>query len=349
MRIQFDYYYSREAEQFTFYRIPKALFTDDAFVNLSVEAKVLYGLMLDRMGLSLRSGWLDDQGRVYIYFTLEDIQEQLRCGHNKAIRLLKELDQELGLIQRKRQGLGRPDRIYVMNFTSQNKAQTSDFGNSVDEEKEEFEDAPPVKAELQDSQNGNSEGQTSHFETSAVPEMGVLDLPKPDANKTEYNKTYKNETDPIHPIDPTESVEQMMDKMDRAKELLKEKWGYAALVDSLTPNKVDGVISLGADILCSQSPTIRIGKQDLPREMVAQRLLSLNSRHIKYVFACMEKTETTIRNMRAYQLTALYNAPTTSDSYYAHELARDKPLETKEFSPNNRFLQFYQSLKGVTQ
>jgi hypothetical protein len=340
MRIQFDYYYSREAEQFTFYRIPKALFTDDAFVNLSVEAKVLYGLMLDRMGLSLRSGWLDDQGRVYIYFTHADIQAQLQCGHNKAVRLLKELDQELGLIQRKRQGLGRPDRIYVMNFTSHGKAQTSDFGNSEDEEKEGFEDATPAKAELQDSQNGNSEGQTSHFETSAVPEMGVLERLKSDANKTEYNKIYPNETDSIHPISPTKSVEQMMDEMDRAKELLKEKWGYTALLDSLAPSTVDGIIALGADVLCSNSPTMRIGKQDLLKEMVVQRLLSLDFTHIEYVFECMEKTETPIRNMRAYLLTALYNAPTTIDSYIEHQVARDEAAEIALMSQNSRMMQY---------
>jgi hypothetical protein len=136
----------------------------------------------------------------------------------------------------------------------------------------------------------------------------------------------------------------MMDKMDRAKELLKEKWGYAALVDSLAPSTVDGIIALGADVLCSNSPTMRIGKQDLPKAMVVQRLLSLDFTHIEYVFECINRSETQICNMRAYQLTALYNAPTTIDSYYAHEVARDKPTETKELSPQNRFLQFYQSL-----
>lgn len=118
MSTSFAYYTARESEQFTFYRIPKALFTDPTFSKLSAEAKLLYGLMLDRMGLSRRSGWIDRQGRVYIYFTHTEIQESLQCGHNKAVRLLKELDQGLDLIRRKRQGLGRPDRIYVMNFVS---------------------------------------------------------------------------------------------------------------------------------------------------------------------------------------------------------------------------------------
>jgi hypothetical protein len=342
MSIQFDYYYSREAEQFTFYRIPKALFTDDAFINLSVEAKVLYGLMLDRMGLSMRSGWLDDHGRVYIYFTVKDIRKNLHCGQSKAMQLLKELDEGVGLIRRKHQGQGKPDQIYVMNFVTSTQTSEKQHSEPV---------SPPENAPeqlFQGAENQTSEIQTSEIQPSRALDFTPLDVRKSDPNKNNINKNDLNETDSIHPIYPTR-VEQMMDEMDRAKELLKEKWGYAALVDSLNPNKVDGVISLGADVLCSNSPTMRIGKQDLPKEMVVQRLLSLDFTHIEYVFESMERSETPIRNMRAYLLTALYNAPTTIDSYYGHEVARDKPMETKEFSPNNRFLQFYQSLKGVTQ
>jgi hypothetical protein len=203
---------------------------------------------------------------------------------------------------------------------------------------------------FQSVENQTSEIQTSEIQPSRALDFTPLDVRKSAPSKNNINKNDLNETDSIHPIYPTR-VEQMMDAidaMDQAKKLLKEKWG-AALVDSLAPSTVDGIIALGADVLCSQSPTIRIGKQDLPREMVAQRLLSLDFTHIEYVFESMERSETPIRNMRAYLLTALYNAPTTIDSYYAHEVARDKPMETTDFSPNNRFLQFYQSLKGVTQ
>ena len=67
-----DYFYGTEAEQYTFYRIPKVLFTDPGFRRITADAKILYGLMLDRMGLSIRNGWLDEQERVFIYFTLEE-------------------------------------------------------------------------------------------------------------------------------------------------------------------------------------------------------------------------------------------------------------------------------------
>lgn len=114
--MQYDYFYGVQAEQFTFYRIPKALFTDTQFKDLSTDAKVLYGILLDRMSLSLKNNWLDEQNRVYIIFTLEEIMESLNCANQKATRLMVELEKKVGLIERKHQGLGKPCLIYVKNF-----------------------------------------------------------------------------------------------------------------------------------------------------------------------------------------------------------------------------------------
>ena len=114
--MNFDYYYGSECEQFAFYRIPKILFIEDAFAEISVEAKMLYGVLLDRMQLSARNGWMDDRGRVYIVFTIEQIQEAMGCGNKKAIKLLDELEKEAHLIERKRCGMGKPSQIYVKNF-----------------------------------------------------------------------------------------------------------------------------------------------------------------------------------------------------------------------------------------
>ena len=115
--LEFSYFYGGESEQFSFYRIPKALFTDERFGELSVEAKVFYGLMLDRMGLSMRSGWVDEANRVYIIYSMDEMMECLAVGHNKAVRVYKELE-DIGLIERKKR-LGRPALIYVKNFVTQ--------------------------------------------------------------------------------------------------------------------------------------------------------------------------------------------------------------------------------------
>lgn len=89
--MQFDYFYGSQAEQFSFYRIPKVLFTDPQFKPLSTDAKVLYGILLDRMSLSVKNHWLDEQSRVYIIFTTEEIMEALSCANQKACRLMLDI------------------------------------------------------------------------------------------------------------------------------------------------------------------------------------------------------------------------------------------------------------------
>ena len=164
-----DYFYGTEAEQYTFYRIPKVLFTDPGFRRITADAKILYGLMLDRMGLSIRNGWLDEQERVFIYFTLEEAMDAMCCGHNKAVSLFTELD-KVGLIERKKQGQGRPTKIYVKNFIR--------------------------KEEVKTSENRKS----------ALPESGTLDFRKSDTINTNKNKTDLSDTDPsIYPaVRPSE-------------------------------------------------------------------------------------------------------------------------------------------------
>lgn len=111
--MEFDYFYGQQADMFTFFRIPKVLFTNDRFWNVSTDAKLLYGILLDRMNLSAKNGWYDEDGRVYIIFTVEEIMESLGCANKKSGKLLDELEKKCGLIERKRQGLGKPNLIYV--------------------------------------------------------------------------------------------------------------------------------------------------------------------------------------------------------------------------------------------
>ena len=117
MTYEFNYYYGTESEQFTFYRIPKALFKDERLKGISSDAKLLYGLMLDRLSLSIKNGWFDEFDRAYIYYTIESVMEDLGCAREKCAKLMSEL-KYIGLIEKKRQGLGKPDKIYVKNFIS---------------------------------------------------------------------------------------------------------------------------------------------------------------------------------------------------------------------------------------
>ena len=112
-----DYFYGQAGELFSFYRIPKALFQEPRFQSLSTDAKTLYGILLDRMSLSVKNGWLDEQNRVFIIFSIEDVKRALCCADNKATKLLRELE-KFGLIERKRRGLGKPSLVYVKNFSA---------------------------------------------------------------------------------------------------------------------------------------------------------------------------------------------------------------------------------------
>ena len=124
----FDYIYEEQSQQFLFYKIPKELFTNERFQAISTEGKVLYGLLLDRVSLSIENQWIDDNGRVYIIYTLAAICAALRCSEKSAIKYMAELE-DIGLVERIRQGFGKPTLIYVKNFMGQQKLQVNSCNN----------------------------------------------------------------------------------------------------------------------------------------------------------------------------------------------------------------------------
>ena len=143
---KFDYYYGTQADAYSFYRIPKVLFTSEYFKGLSCEAKVLYGLMLDRMSLSIKNRWFDDEGRVYIMFSIDDVMEFLGCYKQKAVKLVHELDQEhgIGLIEKKRIGFGKANTFYVKNFILQDEPEPESEDNP-----QYFENRKSISSEIE--------------------------------------------------------------------------------------------------------------------------------------------------------------------------------------------------------
>ena len=275
-----DYYYSNEADQYTFYRLPKVLFTDSRYKNLSDGAKILYGLMLDRMGLSVKNGWLDDENRVYIYFTLEDVQEHMNCKQDKGVKLLAELDaaKGVGLIERIKQGQGRPARIYVKKFFNQ------------------------------------AEVLTSEKPKSGVRENRSLDFGKSECSNTDINHTEFNDTE--YP-----SIYQA--RIGANREIIQENIEYEYLCGQYDPERVDEIVELMLEAISSKRLAVRIGGDDFPSEIVRSRLFKVRYSHVEYVFDCLDKNTSKIRNIKNYLLTALYNAPATIDSYYRAEVQHD--------------------------
>ena len=290
-----NYFYKSESEQFAFYRIPKLLFTDSRYAGISVEAKVLYGLMLDRMSLSVRNNWVDDDNRVYIYFTLEEITEYLSIGKDKGVKLLKELDGIL--IERKKQGLGKPVVIYVLNFTdSQNSIQ------SVDNSAEVQTSEKPKSCE-------SAEVLTSEIPKSALRKNRTLDFGKSDSNNTDLNKTDISSSSRI-------SFAALEREREEYRDVIKANIEYDILIQQYAAEQIDSFVNIMVDALCSFDDMISVNSMQVPKEVVKRKLLKLDYMHIVYVIDCLDENSTKIRNYKSYILTMLYNAPDTMNHYY---------------------------------
>ena len=280
----FDYFYGAQAEQFSFYRVPKVLFTREQFKQLSAEAKILYGIMLDKLDLSVKNKWVDEKGRVYIIYTIEQIMEDMNCADQKATKLLDELEKKCGLIERKRQGLGKPNLIFVKNFI------TGVEGSMM--------------ARIQNRENHDS---------GAV-NITTADYPKSRGINTNHNNTENSDINPIQSgfdedgISERNEYERYFRESLSIDVLLRENLGEE--------ETILGILDLMVDVCCSKRSVIRIAGDDKPLAVVKSRFMKLNAEHIRYVLKCLSENTTRVRNIRQYLLTALYNAPATIRPFY---------------------------------
>ena len=280
----FDYFYGAQAEQFSFYRVPKVLFTREQFKQLSAEAKILYGIMLDKLDLSVKNKWVDEKGRVYIIYTIEQIMEDMNCADQKATKLLDELEKKCGLIERKRQGLGKPNLIFVKNFI------TGVEGSMM--------------ARIQNRENHDS---------GAV-NITIADYPKSRGINTNHNNTENNDINPIQ----SGFDEDGMCERNEYERYFRESLSIDVLLrENLGEEEtILGILDLMVDVCCSKRSVIRIAGDDKPLAVVKSRFMKLNAEHIRYVLKCLSENTTRVRNIRQYLLTALYNAPATIRPFY---------------------------------
>lgn len=294
MNIKFNYYYGKEAEQFSFFRIPKLLFTDEAFKDLSSDAKVLYGILLDRMSLSMKNNWIDEENKVYIIFTIEEIANIMCCATQKATKILQELDDKkgIGLVEKKRLGLGKPNILYVKNFIIQETKEQTDVQEEI------------TNQELLQSQNQNDENHNSGNVIFTKQELLKSQCNKTNYNKTEYSNTEYNNTTPISP-----SKDRAME-VEEIEKILKHQIDYPALIEEQPEEKekIDLMINLMTEAIQNKTD-IRINQSRTAYKTVREQLLSLQKEHIKYVLSVLRENKQKIINLRAYLLSLLYNAP----------------------------------------
>lgn len=358
--LKFDYYYGVEAEQFSFYRVPRLLIKDGRFRGLSSDAKLLYGLMLDRMALSMKNGWLDGENRAYIIYSVENIAEDLGCSKPTCTKIIKELDSDsgIGLIEKKRRGQGKPDIIYVKNFASLEEkeqgetdapAEIKNFNfrtesgfasrgkgtelqevKDFDSQKQKILTSGSKKTESQEVKDFNFQKQkvfASRNQNSEFPEVKSISPNYNNMNQNNWNNTDMSYINPIH-----QSGDRVMDGTDRTDEadayraLIRENLEYdfhMAYGGSDDREIFEEIYETVCDVVCVKCDAVRINGQDYPYEFVKSRFLKLNSSHVGYVMERMKNTSTKIMNIRAYLLTALYNAPATMGHYYQQEVQHD--------------------------
>ena len=357
LEIQFDYFRGMEAEQYSFYRVPKVLFTAECFKSLSCEAKVLYGLMLDRMSLSIKNRWFDEKDRVYIIFTVEEIMELLGCGRQKAIKNIAELDSEkgIGLIEKKRLGLGKPNVIYVKNFMikecldsesgeieAENAGNTQKYENQTSRSmKSGFQEVPESDFQKYENQTSGSmktelqEVPESNFKkcenrTSGSMKIKTQEVPKSNCNNTDINNTDFNGTDSIQSyLSPSAGEvrpvgEDVIERMETYRALIQENIDYECFLDRREKEDVDELIELMVEILMMPDDSVvRIDGADKPVSVVKSRFLKLTYSHIEYVLFSLHRNTSKVANIRAYLLTTLYNSSMTMNHYYQAEVNHD--------------------------
>lgn len=278
----YDYYNTTDAEKLPFFRIPMALIKNKEFKDISTDAKLLYGLLLDRMSLSLRNNWRDEHGHVYIIYTIQATSQDLGCCQDKACKLMAELERA-GLIERRRLGQGKPSHIYVKQFSSE-----------------------VGKSEFKNTENVNS----------TIGENRTLEIENSESNHTENKQTEYIQTNPSSSWTTEDEIKEQLDY----SLILEHQPGKRTMLDT--------IINVIADAERKALETLRVGRIDMPKEQVISRLQQLDFTHIEYIFDCMAENSPDIRNIRAYLLTALYNAPESIDAYYDAKVAHDNGLRT---------------------
>ena len=281
-----DYFYGQAGELFSFFRIPKALFQEQRFQDLSTDAKTLYGILLDRMSLSVRNEWFDKKGRVFIIFTIEDVKRTLRCADNKATKLLRELE-KFGLIERKRRGQGKPCLVYVKNFSAESSKESVKNRDNDDSCGSKIACQDPVKS------------------------RGI----KKKENKTEMNNTNLILSDESEKMKNRELLEEYFSHSLEMDLLLR-----------LYPDDEDTlyqIVNLLVDTCATNRKLLHIAGDDKPAEVVRSRFMKLNADHIRFVLKCLAENSNPIRNMKQYLLASLYNAPTTMKLSYQNQTNHD--------------------------
>ena len=276
-----------------FIMLPRELLSA-RFTTLSLHARVLYSLLLDRNELSEKNGMNDNCGKIVVFFPVEEVCQRLGCCRDTVTKLFRELE-KFGLIKRKIQGLGRTALIYVKALSEyEAEAEQSKIDDNKNVEQQDFAQ----------QQNRITDADKSALQTPKFQDSGCRKNRNQEADKTvaiyaERNYTEKNNQENIYPqsISYDDAIDEIAHQIEY--DVLSER-GYGGMLDE--------IVGLIADTLCANTPSVRIAGRQVPVETIRSRFSRLSAEHIEQVIRSLECNAVNIRNMRAYLLTAIYNS-----------------------------------------
>ena len=313
--MKFEYFYGNETDEVLFYRVPKVFFTSPKLRELSDGAKLLYSLMLDRVGLSVKNGWFDDKGRAFIKFTIEDVTSIMNCGKGKAVKMIDELDSEkgCGLIDHIKLGQGRAAVIFVKRIISEDSDETFTYPKK---KKENLISKLFSKSEYiyEENQNSNIE-----IHTDSVPQTEIQPVQKAECNKNNINNNYMNNNSSLSISTVTENrkggeeEEDIKARYSKTVSDVKEQIDYDFLIATHDKKIIDNIVSVMTDVMLVNTKSYSICGIEVSAELVKMRFRELTNYAVEVFMLLFERTKRKIHTMDKYLLSSLYNISKTAD------------------------------------
>lgn len=356
MNQKFDYFHANETEQYLFLQLPLMLIKDEKFKNLSSDSKILYSLLLNRTSLSVKNGWLDENNNVYIVYTIKEIAEDLNCWEQKAQKSMKEL-KDIGLVKTVRQGLTKPNLIFVMNFATELKYQTTEI-------KKEIKTPEPSIKPLNDDFHHSRSSENHHSGNPQITIQKILKSPSSNTNTNKNNfmdidnsqsqvkstfpnkirekklENNDNDNDNIIPnsdfsekeTEPSSTTAdnkptEIKYTYDHAKQLIYKNIEYDFYKQHRNTDidLIDELVDCMLDVILTNQNTVKLNGEDKDRQMVINQYLKLNTTDIDLILQKYKEQSHKITHIHSYLKTILYNVKQEQGHYYTNAVRVDNP------------------------
>ena len=325
--MRFEYFNGRDPVADSYMNIPKCFNSDPVLNHVSINARYVYGMMLDRMKVSAMNNMVDKEGKTYIYYDWEEIAKATNISKNTVYKVFDELDtvNGVGLIERVKMGQGRQSRIYVMRIVEAERDTSLDeYETQIREKAQKIKTWDSSKneqvSECQELRTGETEGETGVTLSGTREYQDLGSINKNNINKNNYNNNL------IH-IYPSKTASQRIDGMGydtdeiSARLYVREDMGTDHICE-LYPAKAEKTRELEnliVDVLTTKRPRIHVGGEEREANIVKGQFMKLRQFHLETVLGNWSNLKKAPQNPRAYLLTMLYNAVGTAHMQFEAE------------------------------